>query len=144
MKRGLNEAVARHIILAQIASDGGKRIDDLWEAVRGYMPGARKAMFCGYDDKDRRIIKALDLISAAHGRSGFSYYITKDPGLYRMTLVYFNFKVHGQRYQISFHTYLDLSKYTRSGKNASHKTKWDEKSSREAALYLAHEMFEAE
>ncbi len=142
MKKGLNEAIARHIILAQVASDGGKGIDTLWNAIRAYMPGTRKARFRGYDDKDQHITKALDLISAAHGRSGFSYFISKDPGLYDMTLVYFNFKLYGMRYQISFHTYLNLDRYSK--KNSAHQTKWDEKDSREAARFLAHELFEAD
>ena len=142
MKKGLNEAVARNIILAQVASDGGKGIDELWDNVRDFLPGTRKARFCGYEDKDSRLIAAIDLINKAHGKSGFSYYITTDPELFDMTLVYFNFRLDGTRWQISFHTYLDLKYAMR--KNLHHRTKWDEKNSREAAMYLAHALFAAE
>lgn len=174
MKHGLNEAIARELILAQAASDGGKHIKDLLD-LTPYVPGLRKAYKKGYPAKEDHMRNAVAMIKTAHGRSGFSFYETKDPKIqYRtndMTLVYFNFKVDGIRYQISFHSpgpieihgikdmkeimnaeYRDCDRrnsgYTAPGikdrkefMNARHKTHWDRKDSRYAARVLAEKIF---
>lgn len=144
MKCGLNEAIARELILAQAASDGGKNIKDLLDLTHT-VPGLKSAYKEGYSDKDKHIRKALKLIQRSHGKSGFSYYVTKDPEiLYRwepMNLIYFNFKVDGIRFQMSFHSpyeFLDDEKDNKS--NKKHMTHWDRKDSRYAARVLAEKV----
>lgn len=149
MKCGLNEAIARELILAQAASDGGKNIKDLLD-LTPYVPGLRKAYKKGYSAKDDHLWNAVDMIKTAHGRSGFSFYETHDPTVqykwWDMTLIYFNFKVDGIRYQISFHSPCSIEsrgvkKDRREIMNARHQTHWDRRDSRYAARVLAEKIF---
>lgn len=135
MKYGLNEAVAKYIVSAQIASDGGKRI----KGIRNSLPDGFLRYENGYGDKDMYILKAIDLINRAHGTSGFSYYVgrDKDAAYGPKTVVYFNYKMHGERRQISFHSYSrSLKKFVSN----RHRTTWDHKDSRANALELVQEV----
>lgn len=129
----LNKKIAEHIILAQVASDGGKclhdirhifgdKSDDVWEY--------------GYQVKDNYIFAAIQLICRSH--SNFYRYSVSEIGAGRY-LVYFSFKLNdGKRYQVSFHSFNEnLEKFAKTSKV----TRWDKKSSREACVKLKEQFF---
>ena len=133
-KTNIKRKIAKYIVLAQVASDGGKRISDLryinptiWEE--------------GYDAKDDLILSAIKEIQH-HKNSGCYFHIAEDCSLKgNPNVVYFNYKINGKRYQISFHTFsYDIWKMY--GKNITKNciTHWDKKSSRDNALTLYKEV----
>lgn len=127
----LDPRVCKYLVLAQISSDAGKHIaTDLVFAV----PIGKVYCAKGYDAKDTEIMKAIKTITHSKN-SGFRFYVKEVDGFYkRAFIVYFNFKLDGKRYQISFHSFnLKLGRYT----NEKFSTRWDKKSSRETAEVLA-------
>ena len=121
----LNKKIAKKLVLAQVASDGGKGIEDL-EFFDSYVWER------GYSVKDRYILDAIQLICTKKD-SGAYFYVTRDEhiGSY---LVYFNVSLFDGRYQISFHSFNDvLERYCRTKKCAIN---WDRKESRETARRL--------
>lgn len=121
----LNKKIARKLVLAQVASDGGKWIDDLeWFDPQVWQKG--------YAVKDRYILDVIQIICTKKD-SGAYFYVTRDEhiGSY---LVYFNVSLFDGRYQISFHSFNDaLDRYCRTKKCAIN---WDRKESRETARRL--------
>jgi hypothetical protein len=131
MSDHLDKKVAQLIVKAQMCSDSGKGIDNNF-----YHPGWKKrANKFGYDHKRKLIIMAMDRIAQLHGTSGFHFYIGSDKELYDCTVVYFNFKIYDERFQISFHVPEGIpSRYMKT--NSKHYTKWDHKSSVRACYEL--------
>ena len=98
--------IARAIVSAQIASDAGKGIFDL--ALKNSR--ARSALHHAYGIKPDMIIRAIQLISS-QSRGMFNFFVdyTLDQNGFPSVLVYFDFKIFGERYQVSFHTPEDLA-----------------------------------
>lgn len=92
----------RLIAYAQAASDGGKYIDDLLYEVD--YRGVNHAYHKRYTEKEAMIIKALRLCDH-NPESDIHYWVkeTPDQNGYASFLVYFDCKVGGERYQVSFH-----------------------------------------
>lgn len=107
------------IIDAQRASDGGKGIRALPE---------NWATVAGYTAKPILIRKALEIIDS-HPRMGINYYVIEegDQNGYPSILVYFEFKIDGERHQVSFHnpanpeTFSELGKWVGKGRP----TRWN-------------------
>ena len=120
----MKRALAKAIVFAQVASDGGKHI----RAIAHFSPLVWSR---GYDDKDAWIQKAIDLI-LKDKPADCHFYVSKDSEIANC-IVYFTFTIDGKRYQCSFHSFnLEFLRYSCS-KCASH---WDEKSSRDAVCKL--------
>lgn len=129
----LDKYIAKQIILAQVASDGGKGIREL----QSLFPIA--SVYCkkAYYVKDVCIKNAIKAIQKKPN-TGFRYHVTVDyavcGGYKHVFVVYFNFKLDGENRQISFHTFANLWKYV----NRKCPTRWKKKyNSRETALDLA-------
>lgn len=126
----MNFAIAKEIVKAQIASDGGKGIKDIADTID------IGGVYCkkGYDIKDVCIRKAIKMINRCK-KSGFYYFVQScDDFTNPCYIVYFNFKIDGERYQVSFHTFSDLDHFC----NQKTTTRWSKKvSSRESAVVLA-------
>lgn len=122
--------IARTIVYAQVASDGGKRISDIAKINDHTYPIWKK----GYDAKDGLLMKAITLINKSDA-SAFRYFVSKG-NISGSTIVYFDFRIEGRRYQVSFHTFSSkVRRYT--VKRGRYATRWDEKSSRESCRLLA-------
>ena len=138
MKYGLNEAVARYIIYAQISSDAGKNIYDL----NDLLPDGKGYCLCKakYDAKDWYIKDAVDTICKSKSHpTGFTFFVT-DGGKISPYLIYFSFKLHGKRYQISFHSFDRYLSRFMSQKNIY--IRWDKThNSQRYAKMLYQELF---
>ena len=96
----LNKEIARHICLAQIASDGGKGI------YRHHMDGSDIASKNGYCQKETEILKGIKLRNSVRpSLAKFSYFVEQKPDQNGNTarVVYFHHKNGGE--QISFHCF---------------------------------------
>lgn len=136
----MNKKIARNIILAQIASDGGKG----YRYFKGLVPKEDVAYLLGYDIKDDYILDAINMINRHGKSSGFSYYIGESDidSWNESAIVYFNFKIDGKRYQVSFHTFgEEIISRRYEKKNDTHSTRWDKASSRRAAMKLVEVTF---
>lgn len=136
----MNKKISRAIILAQVASDGGKG----YRFFKGLVPNEYNAYYLGYDVKDDYILDAINLINRYGKSSGFSYYIGESDldTWNESAIVYFNFKINGKRYQVSFHTFgEEIISRRDEKKNDSHSTRWDKASSRKAAMKLVEVTF---
>ena len=145
---GLNKSVARLVVLAQTASDGGKsswaeEYDQVLSSIEGGTRLARSAQsvfYRGYSVKDAFVLQAIEAI-AHNKRSGFTFHVTRKSfidsrGMWNESfIVYFNFKIDDEHYQISFHSFNEkLWKYL--GGPCS--TRWKKsRDSRESAVALA-------
>ena len=129
--------IARAILFAQLASDGGKGIYDLLNEVD--CKGAEKCFRRGYCAKDSNILKAIDLINRQGSEEvRYSVIHTGDQNGYESSLIYFAFRIDGVRFQVSFHSPADWGRpvYSRYYRNSC-KTHWDKASSRESCYALA-------
>ena len=119
--------IAESILLAQVASDGGK----LLERSRHINPYVWEQ---GYDLKDSYIKKAINLICSSK-TSIFRFKVVKSRGCADI-LVYFEAKVNGKKTQVSFHSFdkKGLGKFI-TGNDSMH-IAWDEKDSFKSALYM--------
>jgi hypothetical protein len=130
MAKDFEREIARTIIYAQVASDGGKHISDIARINRHTYPIWKS----GYDSKDGLLMKAIVLIGKSK-ESNFRYFVSKGD-IHNSSIVYFNFRIGGRRYQVSFHTFSNkVRRYT--VKRGRYATRWDEKSSRDACKVLA-------
>ena len=118
----INALIAKAICQAQIASDRGKRKSNLY-LKNGCGRFSKKY---GYAVKQDFIIKAINIIKTS--RNNFNYYVKKeaDQNGYPSIVTYFDVKIEGNRYQVSFHTPLnkasnELINLVGSGRN----TRWD-------------------
>lgn len=126
----IDKIIAKYIILAQTCSDGGRGISTL----KNLFPTSRLAYYKGYDAKDIYIKKAIQMIQKSKN-SIFRFYVKED-GIIANYIVYFNFKLDGERFQVSFHSFKDWSKYERK----DYQTHWDKKDSRVSCLRLYKEI----
>lgn len=118
--------VAKAILDAQVASDGGKDIREI-------MHMNKNAWYRGYDAKDLYIEKALSLI-ASDRNSAFRYRVINTG---ENLLVYFTCRINnGQKLQVSFHSY-GYKKFRRYLKNNdAYHLVWDHESSRDSAVEI--------
>lgn len=119
----INKEIARHICLAQIASDAGKGIKIL------HMEGDRRPKLWGYYSKDKELIKAIELINSSKiTECQFRYFVTEMPDQngHKSRVVYFYDKIN--KLQISFHCFCGKIK-AQKGKGVP--MQWDKRNSRE-------------
>lgn len=136
----LDKYIAKQIVLAQIASDGGKRQNDVLKRVTPLLPISRKYYKKGYKNKDHCIMEAIKVIQK-NPNTGFHYHVKVDRTLYsgaHVFIVYFNFKINGESYQVSFHCFSNMWRFV----NKHCVTRWKKKhSSKEAVIKLAYYLF---
>ena len=132
----LDKAICKSIILAQVASDAGKGIDDLYFLLRKspkLQNDIEDANWMGYSAKDKYIISAIKNICKSK-QSHVRFYVTKCD-IVQSYLVYFTANLNGKRYQVSFHSFCHgLEKFCHSNEITTH---WDKKSSRNSCHKLA-------
>ena len=116
-----DKSIANHIIQAQISSDGGKRKKTfLTNKVKKGNLYKNK----GYNVKDSQIIKSIHNILKSKN-SIFRFYVKKDTKkITNSCIVYFNFQLDGENYQVSFHSFSNkMLKYV----NNKNITRWKKK-----------------
>lgn len=123
MAENINRLIAKAICQAQIASDAGKHRYEISPMKNRADASATRYK---YRVKEDFILSALKMIRSS--RSMFNYYCVEeaDQNGYPSVIVYFDCKLPGGRYQVSFHTPLnkasnELVKLCGSGR----KTRWD-------------------
>lgn len=119
----INKEIARHICLAQVSSDAGKRIYIL------KMEGTRRAIEWGYYSKDKELIKAIELINSVKiTETQFRYFVIEKPDQngQKSRIVYFYDTLN--KLQISFHCFCGKIK---AQKGNGVPMKWDKRNSRE-------------
>ena len=137
----MNKQAIKNIILAQVASDGGKGVTDLLEVVPAALKAdAQKAFNAGYAAKDELLERAC-LIVARHRDPDIRFFVTEDKQGVAKFIVYFDVKVNGKRWQASFHSFgvKRWSKWTKS--TVASRGNWDHKNSRETCRALAAKVF---
>ena len=120
-----NAKIALDILRAQNASDGGKRIIELVDSKRSYRDNC-----AGYGVKDLLIQDAIKLICS--GNTAFRFSVTRDKDEVANFIVYFETRIYGKKYQVSFHTFADMDKYVAN----SFRIKWDRGVSRHSAQVI--------
>lgn len=124
--------IAQSIVLAQVASDGGKGITE----IRNICKNSRKVNDWGYEVKDFYILKAIKMILASKN-SGFRFFVSNDDFT---PIVYFEYRGLVERenvvLQVSFHTF-DRAFLKYANKRKYH-GRWDEGSSRGTCMDLAY------
>ncbi len=126
MATSINKRVAEYILRAQNASDGGKRITELVDSKK-----SRRDNCAGYMVKDMMIFRAIDLI--VRNKSSFKFAVVKDSEHVANFIVYFETRINGEKYQVSFHSFnMGLAKYVAR----SFRTKWDYGDSRYSAKII--------
>ncbi len=134
MPNGYDKMIARAIINAQTASDGGKDLDIRY----GENNHRHRSIIAqGYNLKEKFELRAINLINGR--KSSFHYYASYVvEGRYAFVIVYFTYRNEmGVRCQVSFHNPYhprsEISKHIGKGQ----KTHWDHKNSRESCKLLA-------
>lgn len=89
------------VAAAQAHSDEGKINKSLYGETVKVLNFTGKTCDGGYPGKDDAILAAIKIIDT-HKYMGVNYYV-KDNG--KNVIVYFNFKIDGKRYQVSFHSF---------------------------------------
>ena len=145
MKKSKEVAIARSIVLAQVASDGGKRISSIRDI---FGKKSRIIWNQGYWAKDTLIMQALRMIASSKD-SRFRFFVRsfrKGTGI-----VYFQYNdSDGTRHQISFHTFgkevIHFATLRRvkgelqqQDESCHFVTNWDKKVSRDTAVRIAEE-----
>lgn len=117
--------IANALIYAQISSDAGK---DKYNLIGMSEDKTKAAMLLGYDGKTALIERALNLIRSKN--TMFSYFLIydKDQNGVPAYIVYFDFDVEEQHYQISFHIPRnEASEYIRALEGSGKPVEWDGK-----------------
>lgn len=128
----LTKELATLLVLAQAASDEGKRIYSLSSCLQ---PNLRRKAEAGYPAKDKAIAQALSLVAKYH-TNDVHYYVICDAEGKAKYLVYFDLNIGGKRRQISFHSFDDnLEKFIK--KNERSHTEWDQGDCRAVAFEIA-------
>ena len=98
-KNSIEKEIARNVVLAQVASDSGKKLEATVE-----IKGSRGAKDLGYGLKVNYIMTAIKLIRK--NKTQFSYWVEEAPDQngYGSVIVYFEFQLWGEILQVSFHT----------------------------------------
>ena len=115
----LEREIAKAIVRAQMASDRGKGISELYR--KGSSRLSRGAKELGYSIKVDYLITAIKLIRG-NRQSVFHYYVEdcEDQNGYPSVLVYFDCRLPDGRVQVSFHSPKnkadDLEPYIGSGR----------------------------
>ena len=116
--------IAKAIIFAQLASDGGKKNIYLLNKVN--IKNDAKVYDLGYKTKDGNILKAIELIdNTKNNEIRYSVISALDQNGYDSFITYFTFMVDGNRYQISFHTPKHNYLFEKYICNSSNKTHWN-------------------
>jgi len=132
-----DKKIAIDIIRAQVASDGGKHIgslheDSMWRAFYGVYQD-------GYSVKDKNIEGAIRKI-LTYKNSSFKFNVRRsiDQNGYSAYIIYFNYKLNGERRQISFHSpFRNDSIYEKyCSRCRDNMITWDHKSSQQNAVEL--------
>ena len=138
----IDASCARSIVLAQLASDCGKCIYELGNDIltADNKLAVDKCRKFEYGIKEFHILRAIDKINCSK-RGSFNYWVerTPDQNGYDSILVYFDIKMCGKRYQVSFHTpYNRASSKLKSFIGKGRKTRWakNKLSSRETCKVL--------
>ena len=152
--KDVNVKIAEYICLAQQASDAGKgkfivfrgkddeslstenvvavrrgRRGDYRNATRATTASATSeknyAQAKGYDAKEEFILKSINLIRK--NKTQFNYWVemAADQNGYPSYISYFDFKIDGKRYQVSFHTPKNLGKKLEKHVSTGRKTRWN-------------------
>ena len=140
--KDVNSKIAGYICLAQQASDAGKgryivfrkKDDKSIEMNDGYVRRGRRdyqknkknyAQRNAYSVKEEFILRAINLIR--NTKSNFNYFIEASPDQngFASYITYFDFKIEGKRFQVSFHTPQNLGKKLEKYINTGRKTRWD-------------------
>jgi len=131
----MNKQAVRRIVLAQVASDGGKGITDLLDMMpNNIMPAAQRAWNSGYAVKDKLLEQAC-AITACHKNSDVHFFVTEDKQSIAKFIVYFDVKIEDKRWQVSFHSFSNRwAKWAKS--TVASRGHWDHKSSREACVKM--------
>lgn len=139
-RNNLNKYIGKKIVLAQVASDGGKGERYVLSHIAPLFPISRLYYQKGYNIKDNCIIAAIKAIQK-NPKCGFKYSVKVDRTLLsgsHVFIVYFNFKINNENYQISFHTFSNMWKFV----NKKCITRWKKRvSSRDAAIRLAYAIY---
>ena len=135
MLNNIQKNIIKYIILAQIASDGGKGIKTLQTFKK-----AKEAFLKGYAVKDKYILTAIKIIDSTP-RCGINYFVKEasDQNGYASLIIYFDLKINEKRYQISFHSPKNRTLLNQN-KNKGRKTRWtgEVSGSRNACIELAN------
>lgn len=133
--------IAISIALAQLSSDYGKyrrmsdaekeEVDELYDLLPSV--DARRAWLQKYNLKDKAIVDAIKLISSTKPKDAH-FFVSEDVDGIAKYIVYFDVKIEGKRHQVSFHTFNDLSKWTKC--SVPSKGHWDHRSSRITCIKL--------
>lgn len=129
---GAEKSIARYLILAQIASDAGKGIHRL------HIEGDEKAHEMGYTLKEGYILKAIEIIRKIPNNF-FRFYIEERPDQngYASIIALFSWKIHGKRFQCSFHNpYGRASKALKSIIGSGRAEHWTGKGRQSSNNYL--------
>lgn len=131
----MNKQAIRRIVMAQVASDGGKGIVDLLDVMpERLMPSAQKAWGRGYAVKDKLLEQACAIV-ACHKDNDIHFFVTEDEQGIAKFIVYFDVKIENKRWQVSFHSFSEnWKKWTRS--TAASRGHWDKRNSRETCVEL--------
>lgn len=136
------------VVLAQIASDGGKKKHDLKNQLLalGWHKGKVKYAFDkGYVVKDQFIEMACKLIRKEKPKN-ISYYFGEDTFYdcnndeQTTAVIYFTFKIKGYLYQISFHSF-HLETQVDKKEAKSFQVAWDRRNSSHTCLAVVKKMF---
>ena len=117
------KSIARKVVLAQDASDAGKRTSVL------SMNTSTEYSSKGYAAKNTYILAALKEISTTKP-CGWNFYVMpdqKDQNGYCSVITYFQIKLDGVRYEISFHTPAGKAEFLKPFFNKGRKTHWNGK-----------------
>lgn len=129
--------IIKNIILAQVASDGGKNINIIPSLQNiPFKREIKNAYKIGYSIKDEYILNAIKIINTTP-QCGINYRCvrTSDQNGYDSIVCYFDIKFNEKRYQISFHSPYNrskLKKFISKGRV----THWDKKDCRNNAIAL--------
>lgn len=137
----MNKQACKNIILAQIASDGGKGITELIDVIPNKLSeDAKKAWEAGYEAKDELLERAC-LIVARHRDPDIRFFVTNDKQRVAKFIIYFDIKVDGKRWQASFHSF-NVKRWRKWEKSTvASRGNWDHKNSRESCRIVAEKLF---
>lgn len=130
-------ACAKNIICAQLASDAGKQNRNLFHELEESFCSVisskyqKSTWYYNYGLKTVFIEKAIKMIDNCP-RGMFNYFVelAPDQNRYASYIVYFDFKIEGKRFQVSFHTPESLaSDFIKSHAGKGRKTHWVGKAS---------------
>lgn len=111
--------VVYRLALIQIASDAGKGIVRKSLVSLVAEGDAKKAIRLGYRAKDIGLHQLIGYLSR-HQVPGVTFHVNYDPRRWRGSLTYFNIKLNGKFYQVSFHSPFDENLQPMRGKSEAH------------------------